>query len=134
MRTSPDILSKRIGIYIISIAIAILAAGSLPAAAKVIVRDSVKVHFRLNKYNLDLNYQDNRARLDSLVEAMGEASMRLLTKITVVGGASPEGSIELNNKLSRRRAKSFIDYLDDHVAIPDSVVHYSFLGRDWTGL
>lgn len=98
------------------------------------MRDSVKVHFRVNRYNLDLKYQDNKARLDSLVNAMGELGDRKIVGLKVIGGASPEGSIELNNKLSRRRAKSFIDYLDDHAEIPDSIIVYSFLGRDWLGL
>lgn len=98
------------------------------------MRDSVIVHFRVNKSKLDLGFRNNRARLDSLVNAMGHASIRQVKRITVAGGASPEGSIALNDRLSRKRAKSFIDYLDDHVAIPDSIVHFSILGRDWLGL
>lgn len=134
MRTNPKITAiSRIGISI-CIAIAIAATGCLTASAQEIVRDSVIVHFRLNKYNLDLGFRNNKARLDSLVSSMGDSTIRQVKRITVAGGASPEGSIALNDKLSRNRAKSFIDYLDDHVAIPDSIVHFSILGRDWLGL
>lgn len=121
------------------LAIVFLGIGSLQASAKGLVRDTVretvKVHYRVGKYNLDPKFKNNKARLDSLVYEMGDAHHeRKVTKIEIIGGASPEGSLKLNDMLSHKRAASFIDYLDEFVEIPDSIISYTFLGRDWNGL
>lgn len=49
-----------------------------------------------------------------------------------MGGASPEGSVQLNKWLSERRAEVLFDYLSRYGALPDSSSR--FLGRDWNGL
>ncbi len=52
----------------------------------------------------------------------------------VVGGASPEGSIPLNRRLSVNRAKVLFNYLSRYGELPDSLKTNVFLGRDWNGL
>ena len=61
-------------------------------------------------------------------------SVYQLRRIMVVGGASPEGSIPLNRRLSVNRAKVLFNYLSRYGELPDSLKTNVFLGRDWNGL
>lgn len=57
-----------------------------------------------------------------------------LRRIEVTGGASPEGSVLLNKRLSEKRAKALLEHLSRDGGIPDSLLSFTFLGRDWGGL
>lgn len=101
------------------------------------VRDSVKIYFRQGYSVLDKSIGDNRAALDRIADSlrMGYAdSVYVLHKVLVVGGASPEGSIPLNRRLSEKRAGVLFDYLSQYGDLPDSLTTFRFLGRDWYGL
>ena len=52
----------------------------------------------------------------------------------VVGAASPEGSIELNRRLSELRAKRLFDHVCGYSPLPDTLKTSVFVGRDWRGL
>lgn len=58
----------------------------------------------------------------------------VLTNVTVVGGASPEGSVRYNEWLSHQRAQRIFDYIGKSFVLPDSITSFTFLGRDWEGL
>lgn len=100
--------------------------------------DSTVITFRQSHWNLNPSIGDNRARLDSLTDFMnrygGNDTTYTLRSIRVVGAASPEGSVNFNEKLSRRRAASIFDYFSQRRQMPDSVTSFEFLGRDWQGL
>ena len=101
------------------------------------IKDSVKIHFRQGYSVLDLSLRDNRASLERIADSlrMGQTdSVYRLRKILVVGGASPEGSIPLNRRLSERRANVLFDYLSRYGDLPDSLTVFTYLGRDWRGL
>lgn len=57
-----------------------------------------------------------------------------LREVTVVGGASPEGSVRINRRLSERRAATLFDYLSTRSSIDSVERTTQFLGRDWRGL
>lgn len=98
---------------------------------------SVQVHFRQGYSTLDLGLRDNRAALDRMIEqivACQADSDIVLRRVEVVGAASPEGSIMLNERLSRRRAATLFKYLSSQVEISDSLCDFTFSGRDWSGL
>lgn len=61
-------------------------------------------------------------------------SIQRLRHISVVGAASPEGSVAINRSLSHKRADNIFDFLSDYADIPDSITSLYFLGRDWRGL
>ena len=107
-------------------------------ASAQMVQDSVKILFRQGRAELDMNEGDNRKVLEDikgklLLESDDSIYYRL-EKVLVVGGASPEGSISLNKRLSEQRAATLFNYLSQYGTFPDSVKHTLFIGRDWKGL
>lgn len=113
----------------------LMCAGCVSAQ---VVQDSVKIHFRSGESVLDMNQGDNRVVLEDIKEKLllnnDDSIYYRLQKVLVVGGASPEGSIALNKRLSEKRAETLFNYLAQYGTFPDSLRHYTFLGRDWNGL
>ncbi|MDE6811364.1 MAG: DUF3575 domain-containing protein [Muribaculaceae bacterium] len=58
----------------------------------------------------------------------------MISSIRVVGGASPEGSVRINNSLSKHRADRIFDFFASRTMLKDSVTTFDFIGRDWAGL
>lgn len=119
--------------------VAFLLAVSLGALAqRAVVSDSATIHFTQSHSDVSLYIQDNRAELDSIIGFMRRYndpdSGYTLHSVRVIGGASPEGSVRINERLSRRRAAGIFDYISQSEALPDSVTTFEFLGRDWRGL
>ncbi len=101
------------------------------------VSDSVKIYFRQGYSRLELNQQRNGealARISDSIKARYADSTYILKHIGVIGGASPEGSIPLNKRLSEKRANVLFDYLSAQSVLPDSLRTFTYLGRDWRGL
>ena len=99
--------------------------------------DSVKIHFRQAYSTLDLSIRDNREALDRIADSLDGSyadSIYRLRRIVVIGGASPEGSVPLNIRLSEKRADRLFSYLSKYGALPDSLKEVRHLGRDWQGL
>ena len=102
------------------------------------IQDSVKINFRVGKTYLDMDLGENRKVLEDIKEKLqlnaDDSIYYRLHKVLVVGGASPEGSISLNKRLSEKRAETLFNYLAQYGTFPDSLRHYTFIGRDWEGL
>lgn len=117
--------------------IAIAVSVCTEAGAEVI-RDSVFLQFRQSHVDLDSTYMTNPEELDharrSIYLHHRPDSSFVLQNVTVVGGASPEGSVSINERLSRGRAERIFDYVRTFVDMPDSLTTFTFLGRDWNGL
>ena len=117
------------------LALSLLFYGYHAAAQE--VRDSVRIYFRQGKTELDLSMPGNRTALNRIADSLRSSyadSVFQLRRILVVGGASPEGSVSLNKRLSVERAESLFNYLSRYGALPDSLKTTRFLGRDWNGL
>ena len=102
------------------------------------LRDSVKIHFRQGRTELDMNQGENARLLHDIQNKLqlnqDDSIYYRLQKVLVVGSASPEGSVAVNKRLSEKRAESLFNYLAQYATFPDSLRHFSFLGRDWEGL
>ena len=99
--------------------------------------DSVKIYFHQAKDYLDPDLRDNAEVLDNIVRALTERkndSIYVLRRVIVYGAASPEGGIKYNKALSQRRANTIFAYLSRYSDLPDSLMEFRFLGRDWEGL
>ena len=100
--------------------------------------DSVKIHFRQGKTELDMNQGENARLLQGIQDKLqlnqDDSIYYRLQKVWVVGSASPEGSMAVNKRLSEKRAESLFNYLSQYATFPDSLRQFSFLGRDWEGL
>ena len=110
---------------------------SLSAQTKHEVRDSVKIYFQPGKIELVPSLGGNRQSLNRIADSLRTSysdSVYQLRRILVVGGASPEGSVQLNEWLSERRAEVLFNHLSRYGALPDSLKTTNFLGRDWNGL
>lgn len=102
------------------------------------LKDSVLINFRQSKVYLDTAYMGNTQALQHARKTINfyhqPDSNFVLTNVTVVGGASPEGSVKFNEWLSHERAKRIFDYIGARFELPDSLTSFTFLGRDWGGL
>lgn len=126
-------------IILLSIAGMSYSTGAVSAGEPVaIVSDSARIIFHQSKTNLDTAYCDNGRHLAEMVARLRgiqeNDSLKLLRRIRVVGGASPEGSVRFNDELSRARADRIFNYFSEMNGLPDSLAEYRFLGRDWKGL
>lgn len=97
--------------------------------------DSMKVNFKQSHFDIDRNYEYNGKRIDSLLNLISSDSIWLhLKSVEVRGSASPEGSIQFNRYLSEKRAHAIFEIFNKSNLVNDSMVSFTFLGRDWEGL
>lgn len=100
-------------------------------------KDSVEIHFRQGYSTLDMSLGKNQEMLNRITDSLAITntdSIYNIKDVTVVGGASPEGSIQLNKRLSEKRANVLFDYLSKYTVLLPSSKHFVYLGRDWNGL
>lgn len=100
-------------------------------------RDSVTVYFPVASHKLDMGIPANEWALNAIVDRLHDRSLDSLVslkKVLVEGASSPEGDIEYNYNLSRERANTLFNFIKDHQEIPDSLMMFRFMGRDWPGL
>ena len=101
-----------------------------------VVRDTLVLYFAKERSSLDFKYMDNAVRSQDFInrlKGLQEVEGAVLVKVEVIGKASPEGGMNLNNSLSKARQNSVLSYLRKYVDIPDSVAFYTHSGADWEG-
>lgn len=100
--------------------------------------DSVQIGFRQSHFNIDMNFEANGIKLDSIFRKIASDSSifsnRPIRSVKVTGAASPEGSVRFNNYLSQKRAEAIFNSFRTRNLLPDSAASFTFLGRDWQGL
>ena len=100
--------------------------------------DSVKIHFRQGRTELDMNQGGNARLLHDIQNKLrlnqDDSIYYRLQKVLIIGSASPEGSVPVNKRLSEKRAESLFNYLSQYATFPDSLRHFSIIGRNWEGL
>lgn len=130
----------RRGVRVLAFTVAaFLAFGGLEASAQQTeVSDSAVIHFPQSHSGVSLSMSGNRDELNRISNFINRYSMPesgyMLRSVRVIGGASPEGSVSINERLSRGRAEGIFDYLFNGETVPDSVASFVFIGRDWRGL
>lgn len=101
-------------------------------------RDSVRIHFRQGSAEIDMTLRGNRRAIELAVLRLtrdnAPGAAQFIRSVTIAGGASPEGSAAMNQRLSELRAQRLFDCLSRYRTFPDSLRHSLFLGRDWAGL
>ncbi len=94
--------------------------------------------FRVNSTYIDANLEGNRAELASIDEMMQSViSDRdyTITKVNIIGFASPEGSLAANMKLSEGRASSLEKLMKrEYRTIDSSLYSVRFGGENWEKL
>lgn len=101
------------------------------------VGDSLAVYFRQGVDVFDPSFRDNGVRCREFVERLEDLQMRedrRIARIQIYASASPEGSVALNERLARNRAKSVTAYLHEALSFQDSIVFVQVITEDWDGL
>ncbi len=97
----------------------------------------IGIAFRQGKSNIDLSYRDNREKLEHIVyilDSIRNDDAVVLHKVEFSGAASPEGSAEINRRLSRSRLSVLEQYVRSRVDIPDSLIVRNDLYIPWSEL
>ena len=106
---------------------------------RVLRRDSgaLFVHFPLDKSDLRREFRSNAETLDRIVDitrqilADSASNVRL---IQIVGFASVEGRQGYNENLAQQRAVALRQYIQEQVAVPDSLFELNNGGEAWAEL
>lgn len=99
--------------------------------------DSVTITFRQSKWDLDLDIGNNSEALDSIdsrLTTVLQDSVYRLRHVSVLGGASPEGTVAFNKFLSEHRAATLFGWFDKYNQLTDLDKSFTFYGRDWEGV
>lgn len=99
--------------------------------------DSVMIHFRQSKWDLDLTLGDNATALDNIGRRLTTVlndSVYQLRHVSVFGGASPEGTVSFNRFLSEQRAETLFDWFDKYNRFSNLGKTFTCFGRDWDGV
>lgn len=83
-------------------------------------RDTVRLHYRWDKFYMDSTYMDNAAKFE-LIDSLLGCYNRVTDSLYIISSASPEGNIPYNSKLSLKRGQDLQKQIQD-----------SFKG-DWAG-
>lgn len=98
--------------------------GAFPLHAQHATQE-VCVDFRVGSMTLDSNYASNSERIAeiiSFIQHIQQDSTLVLTEISFCGASSPEGSGQVNARLSKGRMQAIEKMVRQRVDVPDSLV------------
>lgn len=86
----------------------------------------VAIEFRAGKATIDTTFRNNAQGVRQLRQLADEVARDnyTVTSLTLGGYASPEGSYQLNTRLSRQRCQALRTLIANYLSIPDSVITY----------
>ena len=94
--------------------------------------------FAVGKTAVNPEFGRNAAELEKIrrmIDLVQDDKDLTIKRIVIVGYASPEGSLAMNERLSEGRAKALRDYLQSrYPAIPGSLYSIRFGGENWDDL
>ena len=95
---------------------------------------NIEVHFKFDKYNLDIDYMGNEASLRDFDHIIDSIGISRIDSIVIVSQSSPEGVYEHNLMLSRNRANTMRKYIiDKHPELRNYLYVYPD-GESWIRL
>lgn len=95
------------------------------------------IDFRVNSASIDTTYSDNAVRMQELkqfIEKLRNDSTITITGVSFCGSASPEGSYQVNHRLSRARLATLENLIRKEIDIPDSIITRDEDYIDWESL
>lgn len=95
------------------------------------------IDFPVNKSTIIPDYLNNAkelAKIQNALKAVRTDNNLTVTRIDIIGFASPEGGIAYNENLSRSRAESFRKYLASDLDFPANIYDVQYGGENWDGL
>jgi outer membrane protein OmpA-like peptidoglycan-associated protein len=94
-----------------------------------------EIHYAINSANTVVGFEDNSeelARLDSFFDELRRDTTIHISKIEIVGYASPDGTTKFNSELARRRAQELSSMLAQRYNISDSNIAISSHVEPWS--
>lgn len=94
-----------------------------------------EIHYAINSANTVVGFEDNSeelARLDSFFNELRRDTTIHISKIEIVGYASPDGTTKFNSELARRRAQELSSMLAQRYNISDSNIAISSHVEPWS--
>lgn len=117
-----------------------LLGGALTARSEE-ANASIKVDFRIGESVIDPTFSDNARQMESFAEAVrvlgGTEKKNTIynpLRLTLLGGASPDGTYETNTRLANERQRAIEKYLHSKVDIADSIIVRTGDYIDWEWL
>lgn len=95
------------------------------------------IHFLLAKSVIDTNYRSNQETLNKIIEITRDImadSTSSVKKIQIIGLASVEGPVKLNEQLAGKRAIALKEYIQKGITLPDSLFECVNGGEAWAEL
>lgn len=95
------------------------------------------VDFPVNRTELVPDLHDNQrelAKIRQAIDSVFKDSTAVLTRMTVTGYASPEGSYPNNIRLASGRSETLSNYISKAFKIPREKIETQFVPEDWAGL
>ena len=97
----------------------------------------VFLDFVVNKVDIRPYYMNNPVELGkihALINELHDDKDITITRLDIIGYASPEGPLANNRWLSENRANALKNYLASQYSFPWSIYHTVFGGENWDGL
>lgn len=94
-----------------------------------------EIHYAINSANTVVGFEDNSeelARLDSFFDELQRDTTIHISKIEIVGYASPDGTTKFNSELARKRAQDLSVMLANRYNISDSNIAISSHVEPWS--
>ena len=94
-----------------------------------------EIHYAINSANTVVGFEDNSeelARLDSFFDELRRDTTIHISKIEIVGYASPDGTTKFNSELARKRAQELSSMLAQRYNISDSNIAISSHVEPWS--
>ena len=90
--------------------------------------------FRFDKYDLDMNYMENRNILDEFNRILDSIGVENITKLAILSQSSPEGVYEHNIWLSEKRSATMNDFMQDNYPELTDILDVNPDGESWQAL
>lgn len=100
-------------------------------------KESAYLKFPSSSSIINPSFKNNAEELDKVskfIENLIYDKYISISKISIEGLASIEGTYSINMYLSEKRAKAFEAYIQNKYQLPPSLFETSWIGEDWDGL
>lgn len=118
------------------IPVCVKAQTEIPDTTIISTKVQSHIDFRVNLTDIDRTYHCN-SQFEKVLAAIDSMVLKLrmkVSRITIVGTASPEGPYENNVRLATDRAKALIRIFKDRYSFLDSIYAVSAIPEDWEGM
>lgn len=95
------------------------------------------IDFPVNQTDIRPAYRDNQtelAKIENTINRIKDDADVSITRITIKGYASPEGSYANNRRLAEGRTRSLVDYLKKEYPLDAGLFQLDYEAEDWAGL